>query len=75
MKTWRGGGVQEREALGSVSRGARLSPCLYLSDSIPALAVNGHADPEYTRSSAIGALVSLLVGVLNPDNHNGLYQS
>ena len=33
MRTWRGGGVQERAALGSVARGARLSPCLYISDT------------------------------------------
>ena len=31
MKTWRGGGVQERAVLSSVASGARLSPCLYLS--------------------------------------------
>ena len=31
MKTWRGGGVQDRAVLGSVARKARLSPCLYLS--------------------------------------------
>ena len=31
MKTWRGGGVQERAELSSVASEARLSPCLHLS--------------------------------------------
>ena len=37
MTTWRGSGVKERVALGSVARGARLSPSLYLSGVGPTI--------------------------------------
>ena len=50
MKTWRGGGVQERAVLSSVASGARLSPCLYLS---------GHNTAEYTaRPTALTMAVA-----------------